>query len=236
MRAALDAATAAETAAMPMVNYRRRTTRLEYRPSRQPPLDGLGRPAHAYGSQGRARHVPDQVVGQGSSRPLADRLIDLPTRVAARRARDRGTLIRIRSVVQVDQDPQFHADQAPAPSLGDLSAYPKVLRVTRREVTRGDTTLASASPGVGSRLPPTSAHRRGRDQHAPVCVFASGPAREAERLRAGLRGQWRQAAWAVMVLLALLELHPATVRRHLGVPRGRGARVLSAPWAYCISS
>ena len=36
------------TAAMPMVNYRRRTTRLEYRPSRQPPLDGLGRPAHAY--------------------------------------------------------------------------------------------------------------------------------------------------------------------------------------------
>jgi transposase len=58
----------------------------------------------------------------------------------------------------------------------------------------------------------------------PVCVFANGPAREAERLRAGLRGQWRQAARAVMVLLslqgvpaaqvaALLECHPATVRR-----------------------
>jgi hypothetical protein len=59
-----------------------------------------------------------------------------------------------------------------------------------------------------------------------VCVYASGPAREAERLRAGLRGQWRQAARGVMVLLALLELRPATVRRHLGVPQGRSGRVL----------
>jgi transposase len=61
----------------------------------------------------------------------------------------------------------------------------------------------------------------------PVCVFANGPAREAEQLRAGLRGQWRQAARAVMVLLslqglpaaqiaALLECHPATVRRWVG--------------------
>jgi len=61
----------------------------------------------------------------------------------------------------------------------------------------------------------------------PVCVFANSPASEAERLRDGLRGPWRQAARAVMVLLslqglsaaqiaALLECHPATVRRWIG--------------------
>jgi hypothetical protein len=58
----------------------------------------------------------------------------------------------------------------------------------------------------------------------PVCVFANGPHDEAERLRGELRGPWRQAMRAVMVLLslqglpaaqiaALLECHPATVRR-----------------------
>jgi len=61
----------------------------------------------------------------------------------------------------------------------------------------------------------------------PVCVFANGPDGEAERLRAGLQGPWRQAARAVMVLLSLhglppaqiatlLECHPATVRRWIG--------------------
>jgi transposase len=61
----------------------------------------------------------------------------------------------------------------------------------------------------------------------PVSVFAKGPAAEVERLQAGLRGPWRQAARAVMVLLslrglsaaqiaALLECHPATVRRWIG--------------------
>ncbi len=61
----------------------------------------------------------------------------------------------------------------------------------------------------------------------PVCVFADGPGREAERLRSALRGRWRQAARAVMVLLSLhglsaaqiavlLEVHPATVRRWIG--------------------
>src|SRR5689334_5843382 len=40
----------------------------------------------------------------------------------------------------------------------------------------------------------------------PVSVFAKGPAGEIERLRAGLRGPWRQAA-------VLLDCHPATVRR-----------------------
>jgi Winged helix-turn helix len=61
----------------------------------------------------------------------------------------------------------------------------------------------------------------------PVCVFANAPASEIEQLRAGLRGRWRQAARAVMVLLSLhglpaaqvaglLECHPATVRRWIG--------------------
>ncbi len=61
----------------------------------------------------------------------------------------------------------------------------------------------------------------------PVCVFAKGPGEEIERLRADLRGQWRQASRAVMVLLSLqglpaaqiavlLECHPATVRRWIG--------------------
>jgi transposase len=61
----------------------------------------------------------------------------------------------------------------------------------------------------------------------PVCVFANGPGSEIEQLRAGLRGQWRQAARAVMVLLSLrglpaaqiavlLDCHPATVRRWIG--------------------
>ncbi len=56
----------------------------------------------------------------------------------------------------------------------------------------------------------------------PVCMFANGPDAEAERLRAELRGRWRQAARAVMVLLSLrglpaaqiavlLDCHPATV-------------------------
>jgi transposase len=58
----------------------------------------------------------------------------------------------------------------------------------------------------------------------PVCVFAHGPGSEMDRLRSGLRGPWRPAVRAVMVLLSvqglpaaqiagLLECHPATVRR-----------------------
>jgi hypothetical protein len=38
---------------------------------------------------GHARRVPDQVVGQGSSRPLADSLIGLPAWAAARNGRGR---------------------------------------------------------------------------------------------------------------------------------------------------
>ena len=58
----------------------------------------------------------------------------------------------------------------------------------------------------------------------PVSVFANGPGSEIERLEADLRGRWRQATRAVMVLLSahglapaqiaeLLDCHPATVRR-----------------------
>ena len=58
----------------------------------------------------------------------------------------------------------------------------------------------------------------------PVSVFANGPGCEIEQLEADLRGRWREAARAVMVLLSLhglaaaqiaelLDCHPATVRR-----------------------
>src|SRR5438552_19073575 len=58
----------------------------------------------------------------------------------------------------------------------------------------------------------------------PVCVLAKGPGEEIERLRADLRGRWRLAMRAVMVMLSsqglpaaqvagLLECHPVTVRR-----------------------
>jgi transposase-like protein len=60
----------------------------------------------------------------------------------------------------------------------------------------------------------------------PVSVFANG-LDEAERLRAELRGRWRLAVRAVMVLLSLqglpacqvaglLECHPAALRRWIG--------------------
>jgi transposase len=61
----------------------------------------------------------------------------------------------------------------------------------------------------------------------PVSVFAKGPDCEIEQLRGDLHGRWRQATRAVMVLLslhglppaqiaALLDCHPATVRRCIG--------------------
>ena len=61
----------------------------------------------------------------------------------------------------------------------------------------------------------------------PVSVFAKGPGSEIDYLRGDLHGRWRQATRAVMVLLslhglaptqiaALLDCHPATVRRWIG--------------------
>jgi transposase len=72
----------------------------------------------------------------------------------------------------------------------------------------------------------------------PVSVFANGPDAEAERLRAQLRGPWRQAARAVMVLLSLhelpaaqiaelLECHPGTVRRWIARFNGEGVAGLA---------
>jgi DNA-directed RNA polymerase specialized sigma24 family protein len=73
----------------------------------------------------------------------------------------------------------------------------------------------------------------------PVCVFAKGPGEEIERLRADLRGRWRQASRAVMVLLSLqglpaaqiaglLECHPATVRRWISRFNSGGMAGLAA--------
>src|SRR6185437_16340287 len=57
--------------------------------------------------------------------------------------------------------------------------------------------------------------------------FANAPGSEIEQLLAALRGRWRQAARAMMVLLSahglppaqiaeLLDCHPGTVRRWIG--------------------
>jgi hypothetical protein len=56
--------------------------------------------------------------------------------------------------------------------------------------------LTSASPGLDRGCPQRPPTGEVVISMRPVCVFANGPAREAERLRAGLRGQWRQAARA----------------------------------------
>jgi len=72
----------------------------------------------------------------------------------------------------------------------------------------------------------------------PVSVFAKGPAGEVGQLEAGLRGRWRQATRAVMVLLslhelppsqiaALLDCHPATVRRWISRFNAEGMAGLS---------
>ena len=63
-----SAMTAANTAAMTADNIGLVWTTLECRRSTRTTLDGPGGCAHSYGSHGRARHVPDRVVSQGSSR------------------------------------------------------------------------------------------------------------------------------------------------------------------------
>jgi transposase len=72
----------------------------------------------------------------------------------------------------------------------------------------------------------------------PVSVFAKGPGCEIGQLEADLRGRWRQATREVMVLLslhelapaqiaALLDCHPATVRRWIGRFNEEGAAGLA---------
>jgi Winged helix-turn helix len=74
----------------------------------------------------------------------------------------------------------------------------------------------------------------------PVSVFAKGPAGEIEQPEADLHGQWRQATRAVMVLLslhglppaqiaALLDRHPATVRRWISRFNREGLAGLADP-------
>ena len=67
----------------------------------------------------------------------------------------------------------------------------------------------------------------------PVSVSANGSGSEIEQLQAALRGRWRQATRAVMILLSahglppaqiaeLLDCHPGTVRRWIGRFNGEG--------------
>ena len=81
-----SAVTAANTAAKPLDNACPVRTTLECRPSIGIATDGPGRCAYSYGSEGRARHVPDQGVRQGPSRSLADRSTGLSAWVPARSA------------------------------------------------------------------------------------------------------------------------------------------------------
>jgi transposase len=50
----------------------------------------------------------------------------------------------------------------------------------------------------------------------PVSVFANSPGREAEKVRRLLRGRWRVAVRAVMVLLSMRGLPPAQIAALLG--------------------
>ena len=103
----------------------------------------------------------------------------------------------------------------------------------------GGGSLTSASPGpveVASNVhPPGEVVVSMR----PVSVFANSPGSEIEQLRADLQGRWRQAARAVMVLLslhglppaqiaALLDCHPATVRRWISRFNSEGLAGLAA--------
>ena len=74
----------------------------------------------------------------------------------------------------------------------------------------------------------------------PVSVFANGPGSEIEQLQADLHGRWRQATRAVMVLLsahglppaqiaALLDCHPATVRRWISRFNAEGMAAVTWP-------
>ena len=67
----------------------------------------------------------------------------------------------------------------------------------------------------------------------PVSVFANGLGCEVAQLEADLRGRWREAARAVMIVLSahglppaqiaeLLDCHPGTVRRWMGRFNGEG--------------
>lgn len=75
--------TVANTVAEPLDDACQASTSLEHRPRAPTRPDDPGRLAQNYGSEGRARHVPDRAVAQGQSRSLADKPAGLPTWVPA---------------------------------------------------------------------------------------------------------------------------------------------------------
>ena len=89
--------TAANTAALTADNTCQLWTTVEYRPSARTAVDGPGRCAHYYGSEGRARRVPDQAVDRGSSRSLRDSTASIATCFDAREPSRGGDLTRKRS-------------------------------------------------------------------------------------------------------------------------------------------
>src|SRR6201993_1927296 len=91
----------------------------------------------------------------------------------------------------------------------------------------GDGPLTAASPGVGSKLPQPPPAGEVVISMRPVSVFAKGPASEVEQLEADLRGRWRQATRAVMVLLSLHGLAPAQIAALLGGPPATVRRWIS---------
>jgi hypothetical protein len=74
----------------------------------------------------------------------------------------------------------------------------------------------------------------------PVFVFANGPDAEAEQLRAELRGRWRQAARAMMVLLSLRGLRVTNrtfgMLLRSGFPAGHHHADTSSAWTSMDSS
>jgi hypothetical protein len=165
---------------MPMVNYRRRTTRLEYRPSRQPPLDGLGRPAHAYGSDGRAglRRGSAFAVGwvacgpgrSGTHGGLAHLWSErVPTRVTP----PSGERRRVR-IDQVPHSPLDRTHSAPpnttqttrslasqhVPESSNAAIQPWTARDERAVVSQPRPTMRTSSDGLG---------------HGRACLLIRGP-------------------------------------------------------------
>ena len=93
-----SAVTVASTVAKPLDKARPMQTTVECWPSAPTATDGPGQCAHSYGSEDRARHVPDQAVDRGSSRPLPNNTAGIPTWLDAGESSCGGDLMRKRSL------------------------------------------------------------------------------------------------------------------------------------------